>query len=67
MVRTSMADTRSDDARFMRAAYEQALKSYNEGGLPIGAVMVHGGTIIAAGHNRRVQDLDPSMHPVRGI
>ena len=46
----------------MRAAYEQALKSYNEGGLPIGAVMVHGGTIIAAGHNRRVQDGDPIAH-----
>jgi cytosine/creatinine deaminase len=57
-----MADTGTDDARFMRAAYEQALKSYNEGGLPIGAVMVQNGTIVAAGHNRRVQDGDPIAH-----
>ena len=52
----------TNDRQFLRAAYEQALKSYNEGGLPIGAVMVEGGTIIAAGHNRRVQDADPIAH-----
>ena len=57
-----MADSGPDDARFMRAAYEQALKSYNEGGLPIGAVMVQNGTVVAAGHNRRVQDGDPIAH-----
>lgn len=47
---------------FMRAAYEQALKSYEEGGLPIGAAMVENGAIIAVGHNRRVQDGDPIAH-----
>ena len=47
---------------FIRAAYAQALKSFNEGGLPIGAVMVEHGAIIAAGHNRRVQDGDPTAH-----
>jgi cytosine/creatinine deaminase len=51
-----------DRHRFMRAAYEQALESYNEGGLPIGAVMVENGAIVAAGHNRRVQDGDPTAH-----
>lgn len=50
------------DRRFLRAAFEQALKSYHEGGLPIGAVMVENGTIIAAGHNRRVQEGDPIVH-----
>lgn len=50
------------DRRFMHAAYEQALKSYGEGGLPIGAVMVEADQIIAAGHNRRVQDRDPIAH-----
>ena len=50
------------DRQFMRAAYQQALKSYREGGLPIGAVMVENGEIIAAGHNRRVQDQDPIAH-----
>jgi cytosine/creatinine deaminase len=50
------------DREFMRAAFEQALESYDEGGLPIGAVMVEDGGIIAAGHNRRVQDGDPIAH-----
>jgi len=50
------------DNRFLRAAFEQAIKSYDEGGLPIGAVMVENGTIIAAGHNRRVQEGDPIAH-----
>lgn len=51
-----------DRQAFMRAAYEQALNSYNERGLPIGAVMVEKGAIIAVGHNRRVQDGDPIAH-----
>lgn len=46
----------------MRLAFEQALKSYNEGGLPIGAVMVESGAVIAAGHNQRVQNGDPTAH-----
>ena len=50
------------DRRFLRAAYDQALKSYREGGLPIGAVMAENGAIIAAGHNRRVQSADPIAH-----
>jgi cytosine/creatinine deaminase len=51
-----------DDARFMRLAFEQALKSYNDGGLPIGAVMVERGAVIARGHNQRVQRGDPTAH-----
>ncbi len=50
------------DQQFMDAAYEQARESYDEGGLPIGAVMVEEGQIIGAGHNRRVQDGDPTAH-----
>ena len=46
----------------MRAAYEQAKKSYDEGGLPIGSVLVRGGEIVAAGHNQRVQQGDPIAH-----
>ncbi len=53
------ADT---DRQFIRSAFEQAVESYNEGGLPIGAVMVENGAIIAAGHNRRVQNGDPIAH-----
>ena len=46
----------------MRVAYDQALKSYAEGGLPIGAVMVEHGAVVARGHNRRVQANDPIAH-----
>lgn len=50
------------DQRFMRDAFVEAKKSYDEGGLPIGAVMVENGSVIARGHNRRVQDGDPIAH-----
>ncbi|HUR00088.1 MAG TPA: nucleoside deaminase [Gemmatimonadaceae bacterium] len=46
----------------MRAAYEQARTSYEEGGLPIGAAIAENGAVIAVGHNRRVQDGDPIAH-----
>jgi creatinine deaminase len=40
---------------FLEAAVEQAKKSLSEGGIPIGAVLVHQGKIIGRGHNCRVQ------------
>ena len=57
----SLADHVADQ-RFMRDAFLQAKKSYDEGGLPIGAAMVEDGKIIALGHNRRVQEGDPVAH-----
>jgi cytosine deaminase len=50
------------DEQLMRLAFAQAEKSYQEGGLPIGAVMVEDGAVIASGHNRRVQEGDPIAH-----
>jgi creatinine deaminase len=40
---------------YLEAAIEQAKKSLAEGGIPIGSVLVHEGTIIGRGHNCRVQ------------
>lgn len=40
---------------FMRAAYEEARRGLEEGGIPIGSVLVHRGVILGRGHNRRVQ------------
>lgn len=58
-----MTPVAPDEPRaLMHAAYEQALKSYKEGGLPIGAAMVEKGVVTAVGHNRRVQDGDPIAH-----
>lgn len=52
----------SRPGEFLDEALRQARKSYDEGGLPIGAVMVEEDRIIASGHNRRVQDGDPIAH-----
>jgi cytosine/creatinine deaminase len=57
-----MSDQIGIHQKFIKVAYEQALKSYREGGLPIGAAMVENSNVIAVGHNRRVQDDDPIAH-----
>ncbi len=44
-------------------AYEQARIGLDEGGIPIGAALFAAdGTLLGAGHNRRIQDDDPSAH-----
>ena len=44
-------------------AIKQAEKSWNEGGIPIGAALSKSdGTIVALGHNERVQTGDPTAH-----
>lgn len=51
-----------NDMIFMEEAYKLAKKSFDEGGLPIGAVLVRDGEIIGRGHNQRVQNSDPIAH-----
>ncbi len=52
-----------DDQYFMHLAYEQALKSYNEGGCPIGSVIVdENGKVLGKGHNNLVQEGNPILH-----
>ena len=46
----------------MTAAIEEARKGFDEGGIPIGSVLVHRGQIIGRGHNRRVQRGSPTLH-----
>ncbi len=41
---------------FMQAAIDEARKGMQEGGIPIGSVLVHKGKIIGRGHNRRMQE-----------
>ena len=48
--------------KFMQAAIDAARKSRDEGGIPIGSALARGGELIAAGHNKRVQDNDPVTH-----
>ena len=47
---------------FMRAALEEARLGAEEGGVPIGAALVDGDTLVATGRNRRLQDTAPVMH-----
>lgn len=50
------------DERFMREALVEAHTAAAEGEVPIGAVVVYEGEIIARAHNRRELDEDPSAH-----
>src|ERR1051325_10076221 len=45
-----------DDLRYLKIALGEAQAGYDEGGLPIGAVLVADGKILGTGRNRRVQD-----------
>jgi len=47
---------------FLQAAIDEARQGLAEGGIPIGAVIVHQGKIIGRGHNMRVQKGDPLLH-----
>ena len=46
----------------MNAALEEAINGRNEGGIPIGSVLVRQENILSRGRNRRVQAGDPIMH-----
>jgi tRNA(adenine34) deaminase len=50
------------DLEFMRAALDEARTGAERGEVPIGAVLVHEGTIIARAHNRTLTDNDPTAH-----
>lgn len=45
-----------DDQSFFREAIAEARAGLAEGGIPIGSVLVIGGTVVGRGHNRRIQD-----------
>ncbi len=47
---------------FMQAAIAEAQAGLAEGGIPIGSVLVHRGTVIGRGHNRRVQQGSAILH-----
>src|ERR1700750_2392972 len=52
-----------DPRTLIDVALEEARAGRAEGGIPIGAALFHvDGTVLGRGHNRRVQDGDPSMH-----
>merc|ERR1712018_1108063 len=54
--------------KWLQAAIEEAKQGLNEGGLPIGSVLIDPeaglgqGRVVGKGHNRRVQNGDPTAH-----
>jgi len=52
-----------DYQAMLRVAIEEARQGLAEGGIPIGAALFDAnGKVIGRGHNRRVQENDPSVH-----
>ena len=55
--------SRAADTELLAVALEEARAGLAEGGIPIGAALFAAdGTLLGRGHNRRVQDDDPSVH-----
>ncbi len=60
---TSPRPDQATYAGWLAVAVEEARAGLAEGGIPIGAVLVgRDGEVLGRGHNRRVQDGDPSVH-----
>ena len=53
---------RTGHEHFLGTAIAEAVKGRDEGGIPIGSVLVHDGVIIGRGHNRRVQNGSAILH-----
>ncbi|MCM5703578.1 nucleoside deaminase [Larsenimonas salina] len=47
---------------FMKAALDEARQGFEEGGVPIGSVLVHQGRILGRGRNQRVQKGSAVLH-----
>ena len=54
--------TPSDDARYMREALVQAQIGAQQGEVPVGAVVVRHGDIVARAHNAPIGQHDPTAH-----
>lgn len=52
----------NSNERFMRAALQQARLAFDDGEVPVGAVVVQDGAIIGRGYNQPITTMDPSAH-----
>lgn len=57
-----MSEPAATDMAFMRAALDEARDADASGEVPVGAVLVYNGEIIARGQNRVIRDHDPTAH-----
>src|SRR5712675_1579388 len=59
----SMNISLTDFGQMLRIAIDEARQGLAEGGIPIGAALFDsGGNLLGRGHNRRIQENDPSIH-----
>lgn len=58
----TFAPARQDDHKFMDDALVAAKESYKTGGIPVGAILVRCGAVLASGCNRSLQTGDPTSH-----
>ena len=56
------SNTEANDHYFMTKAITEAKKSLQEGGIPIGAVLVADGRVLGRGHNRLIQNNSVILH-----
>jgi tRNA(adenine34) deaminase len=57
-----MTEPGADHEFFMRLALEQAALGQAEGEVPVGAVVVRGGSVVGRGHNQPIAACDPTAH-----
>src|SRR5271155_2201915 len=57
-----MAEIANTDVDFMQAALAEAREAARRGEVPVGAVLVLGGCIVARAGNRTITDCDPTAH-----
>ncbi|MDI3550522.1 MAG: cytosine/creatinine deaminase [Methanobacterium sp.] len=53
---------KEEHQKFMGVAFKEAQISLQEGGIPIGAILVKDGEIIGRGHNKRIQQDSSILH-----
>jgi tRNA(adenine34) deaminase len=56
------SELEKDDIYYMKLAFNQAVEAWKEDEVPIGAVAVLNGEVIASDHNRVIQLKDPTAH-----
>lgn len=57
-----MSKQEQNDQTFMSLALEQAQLAYDDGEVPVGAVVVVAGEVVGRGYNKPISSLDPSAH-----
>jgi tRNA(Arg) A34 adenosine deaminase TadA len=62
LVRKIALSPRDEAERAMRVALREARRGRDEGEVPVGAVVVKGGKVMARAHNRPIHLQDPSAH-----